>query len=98
MAKLTRIVRMTFKPDKVEDFIEIFTSSKEAIAEMPGCRSVELLQDYNAENIFSTYSIWDSEEDLNNYRKSELFGKVWKSTKALFDDKPIAFSLKKFDL
>lgn len=86
---------MTFKEDKVTDFLEIFESSKEKIAGMPGCNSVELLQDYNEENIYSTYSIWDSEENLNNYRKSELFGGVWKATKALFDDKPIAFSLKK---
>ena len=93
--KLIRIVRMTFKEDKVDAFLEIFESSKEKIAGMQGCNSVELLQDYNVPNIFSTYSIWDSEEDLNNYRKSVLFGGVWKATKTLFDDKPVAFSLKK---
>lgn len=93
--KLTRIVRMTFQEDKVDAFLEIFESSKDKIAGMPGCNSVELFQDYNQGHIFSTYSIWDSEEDLNNYRKSELFGGVWKATKALFSDKPVAFSLKK---
>ena len=89
---------MTFKKEKVAVFLEIFESSKEKIAGMAGCNSVELLQDYNEDNIFSTFSIWDSEEDLNNYRKSELFGGVWKATKALFADKPVAFSLKKTNL
>lgn len=93
--KLIRIVRMTFQEDKVDGFLEIFEASKNKIATMPGCNSVELLQDYNDSTIFSTYSIWDSEEDLNNYRKSELFGGVWKATKALFAAKPVAFSLKK---
>ena len=86
---------MTFQEDKVDTFLKIYESSKNKIAGMDGCNSVELLQDYNSPNIFSTYSVWDSEEDLNNYRKSVLFGKVWKSTKMLFSDKPIAFSLKK---
>lgn len=92
--KLIRIVRMTFQENKVADFLEIFESSKDKIAAMPGCNSVTLLQDYNESHIFSTYSIWDSEDDLNNYRKSELFGGVWKATKKLFADKPLAFSLK----
>lgn len=93
--KLIRIVKMTFQEDKTDAFLDIFESSKDKIAAMPGCNSVELLQGYNEENVFSTYSIWDSEEDLNNYRKSELFGGVWKATKALFADKAVAFSLKK---
>ena len=96
--KLIRIVRMTFQEDQVDTFLDIFEMSKDKIAAMPGCNFVELLQDYNESNIFSTYSIWDSEDDLNNYRKSELFGGVWKATKALFSDKPIAFSLKKTTL
>ena len=95
--KLIRIVRLTFQEDKVDVFLDIFESSKEKITRMPGCNSVELLQDFNAPNIFSTYSIWDSEEALNNYRKSELFGGVWKATKILFADKPVAFSLKKMN-
>lgn len=95
--KLIRIVRMTFDEHKIEDFLQIFNASKQKIAAMPGCNSVELLQDYHKNNIFSTYSVWNSEEDLNNYRNSALFGQVWKSTKALFCEKPIAFSLKEME-
>ena len=85
---------MSFEPSKVEEFKTIFNNSKNKIAGFEGCNGVKLMQDFNAENVFYTYSSWDGEEFLNNYRHSELFEGVWKATKALFNDKPMAFSLK----
>ena len=86
---------MTFREDKTEDFLEIFRNSCSKIRGMAGCTHLELLQDVNDPNVYSTYSIWHSEDDLNNYRKSELFGKVWKETKALFEAPAVAQSYKK---
>jgi quinol monooxygenase YgiN len=74
---LIRIVRMTFREDKVEEFLDIFNRSK---------------HDKNAPNIMLTYSHWASEEHLNAYRDSILFKTTWAATKALFADKPVAFS------
>ncbi|WP_210490314.1 putative quinol monooxygenase [Rufibacter aurantiacus] len=91
---LIRVVRMTFVEEKVPVFLEIFKASREKIGSFPGCRSVELLQDYHLPHVYSTYSLWDSDEALNNYRKSELFGSVWKPTKALFSEPAQAFSFK----
>ncbi|WP_299823909.1 antibiotic biosynthesis monooxygenase family protein [uncultured Pontibacter sp.] len=89
---LIRIVRMTFQPEKTAEFLEIFHNSKDRIQAFIGCNHVELLQDLNNPNIYSTYSLWDSEEHLNNYRRSELFGQVWPATKTLFAAKPEAWS------
>lgn len=80
---IVRIVRMTFKPEKTEEFLEIFRSSKEKIRAFEGCNHVELLQDLHHPNVYSTYSLWDSEEHLNQYRHSSLFGQVWPDTKKL---------------
>ncbi len=91
---LIRIVKMTFEHSKVDDFLAVFEESKLKIRNMPGCSHVELLQDYNLPNGFTTYSYWDTEEDLNNYRNSVIFKAVWAKTKVLFSAKPIAFSLK----
>lgn len=85
---------MTFEPAKVETFLAVFEENKLKIRNMKGCTHLELLQDYNLPNSFSTYSYWKNEEDLNNYRNSDLFKEVWTRTKALFSEKPIAFSLK----
>ncbi|KAA3438744.1 putative quinol monooxygenase [Rufibacter hautae] len=91
---LIRVVRMTFVPEQVPAFLEIFKASRDKISAFPGCRSVELLQDYHLPHVYSTYSHWDSDEALNNYRTSALFGSVWKPTKALFAEPAQAFSFK----
>jgi len=93
---LIRIVRMTFRPEEVERFLELFNGTKDRIRHFPGCHHLTLLKDYSDDNIFSTYSIWENEEALNAYRNSELFAGVWKATKVKFSDKPIAFSNKEF--
>lgn len=93
---LIRIVRMTFRPEEVDAFLQLFEQTKEKIRHFEGCSHLELMRDYNATNVFSTYSKWHSEEDLNNYRASALFAEVWKDTKSKFAEKPIAFSLKEF--
>ena len=90
---LIRMVRMVFQPEKVKDFLLVFDKSKDKIRAFEGCRHMELLRDLNDSNIFMTYSFWDSETHLNNYRKSELFGQVWPATKKLFAAPPQAFSV-----
>ncbi|MDN4166529.1 antibiotic biosynthesis monooxygenase family protein [Cytophagales bacterium LB-30] len=89
---IVRIVRMTFQEDKVKDFLQLFNETKERIRHFEGCQHLTLLQDAHKPHIFSTYSHWESEQDLNKYRDSALFGEVWPATKALFADKPLAFS------
>jgi quinol monooxygenase YgiN len=91
---IIRLVKMTFHENKVDDFLEIFNHYNEAIRNQPGCTHLELWQDVHQPNSYSTYSHWDSEADLNNYRNSETFGKVWPATKALFSEKPLAYSFK----
>ena len=89
---LIRIVRMTFKEDSVDEFLAIFEESKNKIKTFPGCHYLELHRDYDRANIFITYSKWEDDNALNDYRKSELFGEVWERTKRLFSEPPVAFS------
>jgi quinol monooxygenase YgiN len=90
---LKRIVRMTFREDATEAFLTIFNASRFRIRHFEGCHSLELLRDKHQPNVFVTLSVWQSEEHLNAYRDSELFKATWSATKALFLDKPMAFSL-----
>jgi quinol monooxygenase YgiN len=85
---------MSFHPDKVETFLEIYKNNRDKIGNFEGCSHVELLQDENDPSVFFTYSIWKSEEALNKYRGSEVFSHVWSATKVLFNDKPRAWSVK----
>jgi heme-degrading monooxygenase HmoA len=93
---LIRIVRMHFTEAGVEEFLEIFDRHKEAIRNFPGCTHLQLLKDAEDPNCFSTLSHWNAPADLENYRKSELFGSVWGRVKTLFSERTQAFSLEKF--
>ena len=90
---LLRIVRMHFRPDVLPDFMVMFQETQPKIAEMPGCLSVELKQDIDQPHVVYTLSHWESEADLNAYRRSDLFVQTWAKTKAMFQEKPQAFSL-----
>ena len=90
---IKRIVKMTFQAEKTADFEAIFKNAKPKILNMEGCKHLELWRSTAQPNVFFTYSFWQSEYHLNEYRSSELFCKTWKVTKALFEDKPAAWSV-----
>ncbi|RAJ08372.1 quinol monooxygenase YgiN [Chitinophaga skermanii] len=94
---ILRIVKMTFDPAKTGTFQELFAQQKSAIRNFPGCHHLELWRETANGNIFFTYSHWTSEDDLNNYRHSELFATTWAATKILFAGKPEAWSLQLAD-
>src|ERR1700679_2633942 len=91
---LFRIVKMKFAPEKVAEFIELFKNTRSKIASFDGCKSLELLNDIEHSNVFFTHSTWESEQHLENYRNSELFKDTWSKTKAMFNGKPQAWSMK----
>lgn len=84
---------MEFKPHEIENFKALFDQNKDKIRGFEGCQHLELWQDIQNKSTFMTYSYWDSEQDLNNYRHSELFKQVWSKTKVLFSEKPQAWSV-----
>jgi heme-degrading monooxygenase HmoA len=92
---LVRVVKMEFQADQIESFVQLFLQRKELIEACDGCIQVTLLQDENDSTRFFTLSHWDSDEDLQNYRNSELFKENWSLTKPMFKSKAEAWSLGK---
>ena len=90
---IKRIVKLTFDESEIDNFKAIFEESKNKIAAFEGCRHLELLQQVDQPNVLFTYSFWESEDALNAYRHSDLFGVTWKKTKALFAARPEAWSV-----
>jgi (4S)-4-hydroxy-5-phosphonooxypentane-2,3-dione isomerase len=90
-----RIVKMSFHQENIPAFLENFETMKTKIRNATGNRFLELYQDKNDPCIFFTYSYWKTEDDLENYRQSELFYEVWTFTKKLFNAKPEAWSVDK---
>jgi quinol monooxygenase YgiN len=90
---IKRIVKLSFHPDKINDFVDIFYKSKDLILASEGCHYLELLKSDEQLGVFFTLSIWQNEGSLEKYRQSELFKETWRQTKALFNDRPQAWSL-----
>lgn len=90
---IVRIVKMKFKEECRNEFLELFSKYHAQIASFENCLGVELLNDMKDKNIFFTYSKWKSEADLNKYRESALFKTVWAKAKAMFIEKAEAWSV-----
>lgn len=90
-----RIVKLSFHQENIPTFLENFESIKDRIRSAPGNKLLELYQDKNNKSIFFTYSYWETEADLENYRNSAFFDEVWTFTKKLFNNKPEAWSVDK---
>lgn len=88
---ITRFVKLSFNEDYCIEFETKFTTSiQKLVASQTGCSEVKLFK--AAENIYFTVSKWHSEDDLNNYRKSDLFKKIWSEFKVNFSSKAAAWS------
>lgn len=90
-----RIVKMSLHSKFIEEFQEMFEEKKGFIRNSKGCNLLELYQDKNNPEIFFTYSYWEHENDLKNYKNSDFFKKVWAQTKTYFNEKPEAWSVNK---
>jgi len=90
---IKRIVKLTFKPELIDDFMVVFIESAPKIRSFVGCRHMELLQNKAQKNMLFTLSEWDDESALENYRNSELFKTTWAKTKVLFDEKAEAWTV-----
>ena len=89
---LVRLVRMTFRPDAVDAFLDQFDDTAPQIRSFAGCRHLELWKDADHPAVFTTHSHWTSAEALDAYRDSDLFRNTWSSVKPLFADRPVAHS------
>lgn len=92
---LVRIVKMTFKPELIPTFLVLFENNKTTIRQFNGCQFLELYQDKTKPQQFFTYSHWQDEESLENYRHSDIFKNIWTETKKMFAEKPEAWSVTK---
>ena len=95
---IRRVVKMVFREDETDAFRKIFQESAPFIRQREGCRHLELWNDIDSPNIYFTFSLWEEKENLESYRQSELFITTWKKTKALFADRPEAWSVNQVEI
>ncbi len=84
---------MTFREEAVPAFLEIFEEVNPVIRAREGCHHLELWRSTSQPNVLFTYSFWENETALDAYRNSPFFEKTWRKTKALFAERPEAWSV-----
>ncbi len=89
---LIRIVRMTFRPSKLDSFLHHFEGVSPRIRRFEGCEHLELWQDARFANVCTTYSHWTEAGALERYRHSDLFRTTWAEVKPWFAAAPRAHS------
>ena len=94
---ITRIVRMQFRAEECDAFLDIFNASKHLIRQFDGCQQLRLYTEAGLPEVYFTYSVWTSAAHLDAYRNSELFRTTWTKTKALFAGKPQAWSIEEVE-
>jgi quinol monooxygenase YgiN len=90
---ITRVVKLTFNPEYIEQFKQIFKAHQQHIALFEGCISLNGFEDLNEAGVFFTISQWANEESLNNYRYSQFFRTLWTTVKPMFAQKAVAHSM-----
>lgn len=89
---------MEFHPENLSVFEKIMQEHIEKIRNFPGCLHLEIWRDTSCSFRIFTFSIWKNTESLEDYRKSELFERVWVQTKKLFSAKPMAWTVEEYKI
>ncbi len=92
---IIRIVKMTFDVENVNLFLALFEERRSVIRNFDGCTHLELWQEQGKKHVFFTYSHWQTESALDNYRHSDFFKDTWSRTKALFAERAEAWSVER---
>lgn len=81
---ITRIVKMEIEESKVDDFKTFLYPMTLRISSFDGCTHLDILNDKEDKTKFFSYSTWESEKHLENYRNSEMFKETWAKAKTFF--------------
>ena len=70
--------RFKIKKGMEQDFIDIWKQRDTYLSEVPGFKAFHLLQSGSGDEytLFASHSVWNSEEDFENWTKSEAFAKA----------------------
>ena len=90
---LIRLVRLPASPETLPALRATLAEVMPTVRQQAGCTHLELRADHDAPHVLYTLSHWESDADLQRYRRSEIFGKIWPRLKVHLRERPSAFSL-----
>jgi quinol monooxygenase YgiN len=74
---IVRLIYVTVKPDQVQKAIDLWKNHcAPLMIKQPGCLSEKLLECVDAPGEFISYSEWDSQANIDKYRKSPAHAEI----------------------
>jgi len=81
---IVRLISVTVKNDQVKQAVELWKNHcAPLMIKQPGCLSEKLLECVDAPGEFISYSEWDSQQNIDKYRKSEAHAEIQKHARGL---------------
>ena len=92
---ITRIVKMTVDEKNVGDFRKYFENYNQQIMQVDGCHHHDFLEDKNDPTTFFTYTTWETERQIERYRRSEMHRLHKEKMKEFYAKDDIAWTVEK---
>ncbi|MET0502538.1 MAG: antibiotic biosynthesis monooxygenase family protein [Candidatus Binatia bacterium] len=81
---IIRLIYVTVQPNQVKDAINLWKHHcAPLMIKQPGCLSEKLLECVDTPGEFISYSEWDSQIDIDNYRESQAHAEIQQHARAL---------------
>ena len=81
---IVRLIYVTVKEDQIKQAIDLWKNHcAPLMIKQPGCLSEKLLECVDAPGEFISYSEWDSQQNIDKYRKSEAHAEIQKHARGL---------------
>lgn len=90
---IKRLVKLTIDTNHVDSFMKLYEIANTQIIKQNGCSYLSINKVAGTVNEYFTFSIWASHQDLDHYKKTELFKTTWKAMKVYFIAPAQAWSL-----
>ena len=81
---IVRLIYVTVKNDQIKQAIDLWKNHcAPLMIKQPGCLSEKLLECVDAPGEFISSSEWDSQDNIDKYRKSEAHAEIQKHARGL---------------
>lgn len=84
---------MTVKEQYIDSFRKRVPVISNEVRRVSGCMHNDIFRDRNNDNIFYSYTIWSSEEDIERYLKSMYYKEIWGDIWDYFKKEPMAWKI-----
>ena len=90
---IIRVVKIPIKDASINSFIKRIPIISNEVRRVSGCIHNDIFRDKMKENIFYSYTIWNSDEDIEKYLGSQYYKDIWGDLWDYFEGTPKSWKI-----